>query len=165
MNKKISKFFCARHSAKTVLYKDSVCIGYKCKYSKVVWQRDFHINWIIAWRNIWPLATHRAPIAYSDPTALHLTSRWLRLLSVLTCLRRWFCCCWLNVCCYFYCLGSGIVFGPFLLCSTRCPFWVSNHLAEEERAGWFLAVIWLLVFWVSSSRCCGLNVICSVWLW
>ena len=31
---------------------------------------------------------------------MHLSPRWLRLLSVL---RRWFCCCWLFVYCYSHC--------------------------------------------------------------
>ena len=33
-----------------------------------------------------------------------------------------------------------------LWCSSWCPFYFSNNLAEEDRAGWFiLTVIWLSV--------------------
>ena len=28
-----------------------------------------------------------------------------------------------------------------LLCSTLCPFWVCNHLEEEEKAGCFAIIV------------------------
>ena len=31
------------------------------------------------------------------------------------------------------------------MCGSWCPFWFSNHLAEEKRAGCTLVVMWLSV--------------------
>ena len=92
-------------------------------------------------------------------TKMHLSlppsPQWLRLVSVL---RWWFCCCcFLVYCCLNFLRGWGGGRGClvlFLWCSTRCPLYVFNHLAEEERVGcltlmFLLDFLWLLVLCVS----------------
>ena len=59
--------------------------------------------------------------------------------------------------------GGGVFWILVSWCCSWCPFLFSNHLAEEERAGCFIwAVLWLCVFYVSSSLYSG--VVCSLWL-
>ena len=42
-----------------------------------------------------------------------------------------------------------------LLCITLCPFWFRNHLEEEERAGSFDFIIFLLQMFLGSSSWCS----------
>ena len=91
---------------------------------------------------------------------MHLSPRWLRLLSVL---RRWFCCYWLFVYCFSHC-GS-------LCCSMFCcTFFMSILVLQSSwwgKESWLLCLICLpgVSWWLSgsSSRCQG--VVCSLWLW
>ena len=54
-------------------------------------------------------------------------------------LRRWFCCCSSIVLCISYHLsGFCVVF------ITLCPFLFCNYLDEEERAGCFAFIVFLL---------------------
>ena len=46
----------------------------------------------------------------------------------------------------------GFVWGLVLWCSYWCPLWLSNHLVEEERVGWFAFIVMSQsVFCVSST--------------
>ena len=82
---------------------------------------------------------------------------WLGLLSVLG---RWFCCCWLFVCCCSHCGGL------WLFCVALCPFWCCSRL-YGEGGGCLLCLVCLpgVSWWLggSSSRCRG--VVCGLWLW
>ena len=93
---------------------------------------------------------------------MHLSPRWLRLLSVL---RRWFCCWWLFV--FVYC--NSIVGAVFVLCFVVRNF-ISILVLQSSwwgRESRLLCLICLLgvSWWLSgsSSRCHG--VVCSLRLW
>ena len=91
---------------------------------------------------------------------MHLSPRWLRLLSVL---RRWFCCCW-PLFIVFPLWESAIV-----LCFVVRNFMFILVLQSSwwGRESWLLCLICLpgVSWWLSgsSSRCHG--VVCGLWLW
>ena len=77
-------------------------------------------------------AVKHPPLHAATPCPL---PQWFRLISVL---RWWFCCC------SSHCLWGFCVLVVVLLCITKCPFKFFNHIDEEERAGCFTLIVFLL---------------------
>ena len=92
---------------------------------------------------------------------MHLSPRWLRLLSVL---RRWFCCL-LTFCLLLLPLLESVIVLCFVV-----RYFMSILVLQSSwwgRESWLLCLICLpgVSWWLgsSSSRCHG--VVCSLWLW
>ena len=45
---------------------------------------------------------------------------------------------------FYGCVCKGFVLVLILLCSTKCSFLFCNHFAEEERAGCFTLIVFLM---------------------